>query len=168
MKTLKATFLTLALTLAVSAATFAQTSLTSVDGSRIDVEANRGKVVVLAVGASWLPLSSDQADYANALQKKYQGKPVVFYFVLTDSANAKSKNFADGETLKKWGFTNKLSMQMLRDPDGAVTLKKYAIDQIPSFVILDKNGNSAGEPFGGIDPKYDITVPMSRAIDRLL
>jgi hypothetical protein len=59
-------------------------------------------------------------------------------------------------------------MTMLRDPDGAVTLKKYSIDQIPSFVILDKNGDQAGEPFGGIDPKYDITVPISKAIDRLL
>lgn len=167
MKTLKATFLTLVFTFMLSVAASAQ-SLATVDGSQIDLAAQRGKVVVLAVGASWLPLSSNQADYANALQKKYQGKPVVFYFIATDSANAKSKNFADNETLKKWGFTNKLSMTMLRDPDGGVTLKKYSIDQIPSFVIIDKNGNQAGEPFGGIDPKDYITVPMSRAIDKLL
>lgn len=167
MKTLNATFLTLALTLALSAAAAAQT-LTSVDGSRVDISAQNGKVVVLAVGASWLPLSSKQADYANALQKKYQGKAVVFYFVATDSTNAKSKNYADNETLKKWAFTNKLTMPMLRDPDGGATLKKFDIDQIPSFVILDKAGDRSGEPFGGIDPKYDITVPMSRAIDKLL
>ncbi|MBK9216626.1 MAG: TlpA family protein disulfide reductase [Chloracidobacterium sp.] len=168
MKTLRATFLTLTLALLVSAAATAQTSLTSVDGSRVDVEAQHGKVVVLAVGASWLPLSDKQAEYANALMKKYQGKPAVFYFVVTDSTNTKSKNFADTETLKKWAFTNKLAMPLLRDPDGAATLKKYDIDQIPSFVILDKNGNQSGEPFGGIDPKYDIAVPMSKAIDKLL
>lgn len=168
MKTLKATFLTFALTLAISLPVAAQTVLTSVDGSRIDIEGQNGKVVVLAVGASWLPLSSKQADYANALMKKYQGKAVVFYFVATDSTYAKSKNYADNEMLKKWAFTNKLSMQMLRDPDGGATLKKYDIDQIPSFVILDKSGNRSGEPFGGIDPKYDITVPMSKAIDKLL
>lgn len=154
--------------LLVSAAATAQTSLTSVDGSRVDVEAQNGKVVVLAVGASWLPLSDKQAEYANALMKKYQGKPVAFYFVATDSTNTKSKNYADTATLKKWAFTNKLSMPLLRDPDGAATLKKYDIDQIPSFVILDKNGNRSGEPFGGIDPKYDITVPMSKVIDKLL
>lgn len=167
MKTLNATFLTLALTLVLSAAAAAQT-LTSVDGSRVDINAQNGKVVVLAVGASWLPLSSKQADYANALMKKYQGKPVVFYFVVTDSTNVKSKNYADNETLKKWAFANKLTMPVLRDPDGAATIGKYDIDQIPSFVILDKTGNRSGEPFGGIDPKYDITVPMSRAIDKLL
>ncbi len=168
MKTLKATFLTLALTLLVSAVAAAQTSLASVEGSRVDVEAQNGKVVVLAVGASWLPLSSKQAEFANALMKKYQGKPVVFYYVVTDSANPKSKNFAESETLKKWGLTNKLTMPLLRDPDGVATLKKYDIDQIPSFVILDKSGNRSGEPFGGIDPKYDITIPMSKAIDKLL
>jgi hypothetical protein len=35
-------------------------------------------------------------------------------------------------------------------------------------VILDKNGASIGEPFGGIDPKYDITIPISKAIDKAL
>lgn len=168
MKTLKAIFLTSALTLMISAAAGAQTNLTSIDGGRVDVEGQNGKVVVLAVGASWLPLSSKQADYANALMKKYQGKPVVFYFVATDSTNTKSKNYADTATLKKWAFTNKLTMPLLRDPDGAATLSKYEIDQIPSFVILDKSGNRSGEPFGGIDPKYDITIPMSKAIDKLL
>jgi hypothetical protein len=42
------------------------------------------------------------------------------------------------------------------------------LEQVPSFVILDKNGVAIGEPFGGIDPKYDITVPISRAIDKIL
>ena len=61
-----------------------------------------------------------------------------------------------------------MNVQMLRDPDGAETIKKFGIEQVPSFVILDKAGKLSGEPFGGIDPKYDITVPISRAIDRLL
>ena len=59
---------------------------------------------------------------------------------------------------------------MLRDAEGAATMHKYSIDQMPSFVILDKNGSRAGEPVGGIDStgKYDLTVPLSKAIDRLL
>ena len=34
--------------------------------------------------------------------------------------------------------------------------------------VFDKNGVQSGEPFGGIDPKFDITVPISKAIDKLL
>lgn len=168
MKTIKAIAYSVALVGLLTAAAFSQTVLTSLDGSRVDVGAQKGKVVVLAVGATWLPLSAKQIEYTNALAKKYQGKDVVFYFVATDSANPKSKNFASSDEIRKFTFANKFNGIVLRDADGAVTLKKYDIDQVPSFVILNKNGVQIGEPFGGIDPKYDITNPISKAIDKLL
>lgn len=148
----------------------AQTVLTSLDGARIDVENQRGKVVVLAIGASWLPLSGKQAEAANTLAKRYTGKNVVVYFVATDSANAKSKNFASMDAMRRFATASKLSVPILLDPDGVATLTKFRIDQVPMFVILDKNGNVAAEQFGGIttDAKYDVTVPMAKVIDRLL
>lgn len=146
----------------------AQTSLTSLDGSTINVDRQSGKVVVLAIGATWLPLSTRQADATNALVKKYAGKNVVFYFVATDSASARSKNFASNDDIRKFAAANRLTIPILRDADGVATLKKFSVDQVPSFVILDKTGASVGEPFGGIDPKYDVTIPISKAIDKLL
>jgi peroxiredoxin len=151
---------------ALSAA--AQTSLVGLDGSRVDVQGQRGKVVILAVGASWLPLSGKQAEYTNTLTKRYGGRDVVVYFVSTDSTVPKSKNFASNEDIKKFATANKLTATVLRDSDGAATLKKFNIDQIPSFVILDKNGNIVGQAFGGIDPNYDITIPISKAVDKIL
>lgn len=168
MKTIKNLVLVLSLLFAVSVGISAQTVLTSLDGIKVDVQAQRGKVVILAVGATWLPLSAKQAEYANMLAKKYAGKDVVFYFVATDSTTAKSKNFTSNEDVRKFVVTNKLTMPVLRDSDGALTLKKFEIDQLPSFVILDKSGESVSEPFGGIDPKFDITVPISKAVDKLL
>ncbi len=167
MRTTKGFISIIALTLGLVTAVSAQ-SLTSLDGSRVDISAQKDKVVVLAVGASWLPLSAKQADYTNALAKKYAGKNVVFYFIATDSTNSRSKNFASDDSLRKFAFDNKLTVPVLRDADGVATLKKYSIDQVPSFVILDKAGVRSGEPFGGIDPKYDITIPISKVIDRLL
>ena len=168
MKTLNSFIYSLGLVFAIAIGVSAQTSLTALDGSRVNVEGQTGKVVVLAIGASWLPLSDKQAEFTNALAKRYAGKNVVFYFVATDSANAKSKNFATDVAIQKFGFENKLTVSILRDADGAATLKKYNVEQVPSFVILDKNGRQLGEPFGGIDPKYDITIPISKAIDKLL
>jgi thiol-disulfide isomerase/thioredoxin len=168
MKTTKSFGLIFGLLLALSIGTSAQTVLTTLDGGKVDVEAQSGKVVILAVGASWLPLSAKQAEYTNMLAKKYAGKEVVVYFVATDSTVASSKNFASNDAIRKFASTNKLSVQVLRDLDGAATLKKFKVDQLPSFVILNKNGDSASEPFGGIDPKYDITVPISKAVDKLL
>jgi thiol-disulfide isomerase/thioredoxin len=168
MKTLKHVSIAIGLIGLFSFAAIAQTGLTALDGSRIDVEAQRGKVVILAVGASWLPLSAKQADYTNRLAKKYAGKDVAIYFVATDSTAAKSKNFASNDEIKKFATSSKLSVPVLRDSDGAATLKKFSIDQLPSFVVLDKNGNQAGDAFGGIDPKFDISVPISQRVDGLL
>ncbi|MFZ1701832.1 MAG: TlpA disulfide reductase family protein [Pyrinomonadaceae bacterium] len=168
MNTIKGYISILALTMMLAAAAFSQTVLTSPDGSRIDVDAQRGKVVVLAIGAAWLPLSAKQAEITNALAKKYSGKDVVLYFVATDSTNAKSKNFASDADVRSFATDNKLSVSVLRDSDGSVMMRKYQIEQVPSFVILDKQGKPAGEPFGGIDPKFDLAGAISRVIDKLL
>ena len=170
MKTLRGFIAILSITFAVALAASAQVNLTSLDGTRVNVQGQNGKVVVLAIGASWLPLSGKQAEYANALAKKYSGKNVVVYFIATDSANPKSKNYANTDALRKFVTANKLGVPLLHDPDGGATLKKFKVDQMPSFVILDKSGNVAGEQFGGIttDAKYDVTVPISKVIDRLL
>jgi peroxiredoxin len=157
----------IAITLSLAAAAYSQTVLTGMDGSRVDVQGQRGKVVVLAIGASWLPLSGKQIDHTNALANKYKGQDVVVYFVSTDSANAKSKNFATEEAIKSFAATNKLIVPLLRDPDGVGTLKNLKVDQMPAFVVIDKAGAVAGTPFGGIDPKGDITR-IARTIDKLL
>ena len=168
MKIIKFLAATLIVTAGFALSAAAQTSLVGLDGSRVDVQAQRGKVVILALGASWLPLSGKQADFANTLARRYAGRDVAVYFVSTDSTNAKSKNFASNDDIKKFATTNKLTVTVLRDGDGAVTLRKFNIDQIPSFVILDKSGNMVGQPYGGIDPKYDLTVPISQAVDKIL
>ena len=168
MKTYKTIFAVFVVILLLVIGSLAQTPLTSLDGAKVDVQSQKGKVVILAIGASWLPLSGKQADFANMLAKKYAGKDVVVYFVMTDSLLPKSRNYASNEDVRKFSATNKLGMPILRDPDGSATLKKFGVDEIPSFVILDKSGNKSGENFGGIDPKFDITVPISKAVDKLL
>ena len=168
MKSIKFLAAALFVTAVVALSASAQTSLVGLDGSHVDIQGQRGKVVILAVGASWLPLSAKQAEYTNLLTKKYSGRDVVVYFVSTDSTVPKSKNFASNEDVKKFATANKLTATILRDGDGALTLKKFNIDQIPSFVILDKSGNMIGQAFGGIDPNFDITIPISRAVDKIL
>ena len=168
MRSIKSLITVFGLLLTFAAASSAQTSLASLNGGDVDIQGQRGKVVILAMGASWLPLSNKQAEYTNMLAKRYTGKDVVVYFVATDSTNMKSKNYATTSDIEKFVAGSKLVVPVLRDSDGTVTLKKFSIDQLPSFVILDKQGNIAGAAFGGIDPKYDVTIPISRAVDKLL
>ena len=145
-------------------------SLQTLDGEMVSLPTLKGKVVVLAIGASWLPLSKQQIITTNKLVKKYGTQNVVIYWVTTDSSNAKSKNFASDEQIKAFATKNKLTATVLRDSDGMATLKKFGVDQLPSFVILDKNGKSIGEPFGGLDPENEpeIFMQVSMAIDKQL
>lgn len=162
-------FITLSLLIAgLSLSVSAQSSLVSLGGGRVDLASQTGKIVILAIGATWLPLSMKQAEYTNVLARRYSGKNVVVYFVATDSSLAKSKNYASDDDIRKFVGASKLTTSILRDSDGAFTLKKYHIDQLPSFIILDKAGNQAGDAIGGIDPKFDITVPISKTVDSLL
>jgi peroxiredoxin len=166
MKNLKI-FFALAAFAVCAVAVNGQTSLQMIGGGNVDVQSQKGKVVVLAFGAKWLPLSAKQADFTNLLAKKYAGRNVAIYYVCTDSLNQKSKNYATNEMLSAFATDSKLSVPVLRDPDG-VLMKKYRVDQLPSFIILDKTGVVSGDAFGGIDPKFDITIPMGKKIDSLL
>ena len=170
MKHIKLFFAALTFVFAFSLITSAQSvSFTSIEGQKIDLEAEKGKVVVLAIGAQWLPLSNQQAAYINKLTKKYAGRDVMFYFISADSASPKSKNYASDDDLRKFATTNKLTVSILRDSDGAVSLKKFNIDQLPSFVVLNKTGKVVST-FSGIDadPKNDISVKISQEVDKIL
>ncbi|MGB7070190.1 MAG: TlpA disulfide reductase family protein [Pyrinomonadaceae bacterium] len=168
MKTIGRTIAVISVIVISAFAATAQTSLTSIEGVKVDIHGQRGKVVILAVGASWLPLSDKQAEFTNVLAKRYVGKDVVVFFVATDSGSSKSKNFASNDDIRKFAGANKLTVRILRDPDGETLIKKFDLDQLPAFVVLDKNGTQVGETFGGIDPKYDVTAPLSKIVDPLL
>ncbi len=127
-------------------------SLRSIDGQTVSSESLRGEVVVLAFGASWLPLSKTQLQGVRKLADEYSSRGVVVYWVSTESDDAKSKNFASDEQLRNFAQKYGLKVTVLRDPDGAVS-KRFGVDQLPSIVILDKEGNMSGTPIGGLDPQ---------------
>ena len=142
-------------------------SLRSIDGQTVTSASLRGEVVVLAFGASWLPLSRAQLQGVRKLADEYADRAVVVYWVSTESADPKSKNFASDEQLR--GFSQKygLKVTVLRDPDGAIS-KKFGIDQLPSIVILDKEGNVSGAPIGGLDPQGNLAAQLAPRLDKLL
>ena len=173
MNKIKSIFAVLTLTIAVSISAFTQSqnvSLPSLDGETVSLNNQKGKVIVLALGASWLPLSKNQVIVINKLSKKYAGRDVVFYFVATDSTSVKSKNYASKEQIETFATRNKLIIPILRDSDGLLELKKFGVDQLPSFVIIDKQGVQAAEPYGGLTPEaeLELVTQISQRIDKIL
>jgi peroxiredoxin len=142
-------------------------SLRSIDGQTITSESLRGEVVVLAFGASWLPLSRTQLQGIRKLADEYSDRGVVVYFVSTESENEKSKNFATDEQLRAFAQKYGLKVTVLRDPDGQIS-KKFGIDQLPSIVILDKQGNVHGDPIRGLDPSGNLATQLASRLDKIL
>lgn len=140
-------------------------SFRNIDGETVTADNVRGQAVVLAVGASWLPLSRNQLEGVKKLADDYAGKGVVVYWVATDSENPKSKNFASDDQLRV--LARKYKVTVLRDPDGTVS-KRLGVDQLPSAVILDKQGNISGEPIGGLDPTANLTAQLSERLKKVL
>src|SRR5256885_1718556 len=141
-------------------------SLRSIDGQTITSASLHGEVAVLAFGASWLPLSKMQLQGIRKLADEYSDRGVVVYWVSTESEDPKSKNFASDTQLRAFAEKYGLKVTVLRDPDGS-TSKKFGVDQLPSFVIIDKHGN-ASEPIGGLDPNGNLASQLAGRLDKVL
>jgi cytochrome c biogenesis protein CcmG, thiol:disulfide interchange protein DsbE len=142
-------------------------SLRSIDGQTVTSDSLRGEVVVLAFGATWLPLSKAQLQGVRKLADDYSNRGVVVYWVSTESADQKSKNYASDEQLRAFAQKYGLKVTVLRDPDGVIS-KKFGVDQLPSIVILDKQGNTVGEPIGGLDPSGNLAEQLASRLDKIL
>lgn len=157
------------LLIAVPFASFAQAqapefSLRAIDGPAVTSESLRGEVVVLAFGASWLPLTRNQMEGLKKLADQYAGRGVAVYWVSTESDSPKSKNFVSDEELRQLGRKYKISV--LRDPDGPIS-RRLGVDQLPETVIINKQGQVAAN-LGGLDPGADLAKQLAERLDKLL
>ena len=162
------------MTLLASSIAFAQDrtgpvefSLRSIDGQTVTSNSLHGEVVVLAFGASWLPLSRAQLQGVRKLADEYSDRAVVVYWVSTESADPKSKNYASDEQLRSFSQKYGLKVTVLRDPNGEIS-KKFGVEQLPSIVILDKEGRVSGAPIGGLDPTGNLAAQLASRLDKLL
>jgi peroxiredoxin len=142
-------------------------SLRSIDGQTVTSDSLRGEVVVLAVGASWLPLSRKQVQGVRKLADNYAGRGVAVFWVSTDSESPKSKNYASDEQLRQFARKYEMNVTVLRDPEAKV-VKQLGVDQIPAIVILDKQGSVYGDPIGGLDPDGNLTDQLAPRLDKIL
>ncbi len=139
-------------------------SLRAIDGQPVSSESLRGEVVVLAFGASWLPLTRNQMEAVKKLADQYASRGVAVYWVSTESESPKSKNYVADDQLRD--LARKYKVTVLRDPDGVVS-KRLGVDQLPSVVIIDKQGNAAAT-IGGMDPQANLATQLAARLDKIL
>jgi peroxiredoxin len=143
--------------------------LRTADGGEITSQMLQGDVVVLAFGASWLPLSRDQVRGVQELADEFGERQVRVYWVSTDSDKPGSKNYASDEQLRAFARKNGLKVAVLRDPDGAL-FKRLGVagNQLPAVVILNRGGDINVPTIGGFDPGRKLTDALSPRLNTLL
>lgn len=142
-------------------------SLRSIEGQTVTSQGLHGKVVVLAFGASWLPLSRTQLQGVKKLADQYSDRGVVVYWISTEPDNSKAKNYASDEQLRAFGKKYGPDVAVLRDPE-MVVAKKLGAVELPSVVILDKQGNASGEPIKGLDPDGNQMGQLASRLEKIL
>jgi peroxiredoxin len=143
-------------------------NLKTVEGGSITSEMLRGDVVVLAFGASWLPIPRAQVQGVQQLADEYAARDVRVYWVSTDSDKPQSKNYATDDQLRAFARRNTLKIAVLRDPDGEL-FKTLGVErnQLPAIVIIDKQGN-VSEAIGGFASETTLVERLSPRLNKLL
>jgi peroxiredoxin len=136
----------------VSAAAFAQSGvvLRGLDGQTVSPADARGRVVVLAFGATWTPLAAKELPALQQLADRYANRGVTFYWVSINTAKDGARNFASDADLRAFASRAGLRVPVLRDPEQAA-YRAYGVTGLPAVVVLDKSGQ-VGHRQTGFDP----------------
>lgn len=93
----------------------------------------KGKVIYLDFWASWCSPCRREMPYSLELQKKYQGKDVVFLYMSTDK-NEQAWNEMVTK-LKLTGMNYRASDNVKQE-----IFNQFNLQYIPRYVLIDKNG----------------------------
>jgi peroxiredoxin len=137
-KTLLALIL-LGLVGAVAAAQASQVKLRALDGPDFDLAQKRGRVVVLAFGATWNPMARRSKPALQQLAERYTQRNVDFYWVSVNSADKGKRNYASDEDLRKFTEQHGLRVPILRDPE-RMAYRALAVDALPTLVFINSEG----------------------------
>ena len=158
---LKAITISLTIMLSVGVTVSAQElTFSTPENQSVTLSSMRGTVVVMLFSGLQDPQRREGLKALADLAQRFQDKNVKVYWV---SFNSTSE--ATNDQLKS--ITN--SVPVLRDGNQAA-FKRFSgkTAQLPTIVLLDRQGNPVGQPRGGINPNSDFINNLASTIDGLL
>jgi len=135
-------------------------TFTGADGATLSAASMRGKVTILLFSSVQDPQCRSEFKALTSLADRYRGRDVNIYWV--------SINPLSNEQLKSpCGPAG--SITVLRDPTQAA-FKRYSgtLSELPTVVVLDKQGQVYGRPRGGFNPNSDFVNDLGVITDGLL
>ena len=112
---------------------FAGFEAEDINGKAVNYKSLKGKLVYVDVWATWCLPCRGEIPALKELEKKFQGKDVAFVSISIDENKEDWKQFVKNEDLK--------GVQLIADGAfNAQFIEDYGIRQIPTFIIIDKEG----------------------------
>ncbi|MGN0281768.1 MAG: TlpA family protein disulfide reductase [Prevotella sp.] len=103
----------------------------NINGEYVSLESLKGKYVYIDVWATWCAPCRKELPYLFELEKYYEGKDIHFVSMSCDNDRQKWEKMVK---LGKFG-----GIQLIMG-DHSEFMKKYCIDGVPRFILLDREG----------------------------
>lgn len=130
----------------------------SLDGDSVSLAAQRGKVVLLNVWATWCHPCRAEIPELRAIHDKYQARGLELVGVSVD---------ADGsdEAIREFMKEFRMAYPIWRDPDERVSTQ-FLVIGVPATFLIDKQGVLRWRKTGPIQPSdTTLTVAIERALE---
>lgn len=118
------------------------------DGKQISLHSLRGKYVYIDVWATWCAPCKAEIPFLQKIEESYEGKKIQFVSLSVD-------RLVDKDKWISYVRENKLGgIQVMADRDfNSDFIKKYNINSIPRFILIDPTGNIvSGDAYRPSDP----------------
>jgi thiol-disulfide isomerase/thioredoxin len=129
-------------------------TVTALDGSKFNLDAMGGRVVLIDFWATWCGPCNEELPHMKKIAKEFAGQPLVIISVSWDSDETKWKNFID---------KNEMTWIQYRDADHHLS-NLFQINSIPHYFTIDSDGVLTAEMMGsGSDVEGKLKKLIARA-----
>lgn len=141
--------------------------LRSLDGEVISLTQKKGKVIVLAFCATWVPQADKRLPAFQKLADLYSSRDAEFYWVSIDSKQAETRNYASDDELRVFAGQNGLQLKILRDPD-LTAYDALGVVRVPTLIIIGRDGQIQSKHTDFATDRSDIYQEITRLLNRLV
>jgi thiol-disulfide isomerase/thioredoxin len=144
-------------------ATFTDTQMEMLDGSKTRVGDHKGKALILNLWAIWCGPCRDEMPHLAAFQKQYGSQLEVISLNLGDHEG----NPEPIDNIKKFAAENKIDYTLGRisQPDFAKFITVTKQTPIPQTVMVDRDGRLRGVIVGGGPQAFD---SMAKTLEKMI